>query len=329
VSDDDEAALLLRLAHDDDAFNRVEAGQELFLRALDVSIAAVQAGKAPVAPSAAFLSAVRAALVSSSDPGLLALALGVPGLDVIGDRLAWADYSSAHVAREGLVKALATSLESELQTVDARLSTELDGKPYVFAPGPVGQRSLRNVIVGYRARLNDRVVVEHLHRAACMNDTQAALALLVNTRAPERDVALSSFFSTWKDEALMIDKWFALQATATREGALDDVLALVDHAAFSRENPNRARSVIGTLGMGNPLLFHDASGRGYAFLAEQVRTIDAFNSQIAARFLVPLTRWRRQDPARQALMKAQLQHVLARPGCSPDVYEIATKALAD
>jgi aminopeptidase N len=329
VSDDDEAALLLRLAHDDDAFNRVEAGQELFLRALDVSIAAVQAGKGPVAPSTALVSAVRAALLSSSDPGLLALALGVPGLDVIGDRLAWADYSSAHIAREGLVKALATALESDLHEVDARLSTELDGKPYVFAPGPVGQRSLRNVIVGYRARLNDRVVVEHLQRAACMNDTQAALALLVNTRAPERDAALSSFLSTWKDEALMIDKWFALQATATRKGALDDVLALVEHAAFSRENPNRARSVIGTLGMGNPLLFHEASGRGYAFLAEQVRTIDAFNSQIAARFLVPLTRWRRQDPARQALMKAQLQHVLARPGCSPDVYEIATKALAD
>ena len=168
----------------------------------------------------------------------------------------------------------------------------------------------------------------HLQRASCMNDTQAAMALLVNTRGEQRDTALAAFFAKWKDEALMIDKWFGVQAGATRDGSLDDVIALSKHAAFSLENPNRARSVIAAFGMANPLHFHDASGRGFSFLADQVMAIDAFNPQIAARFLVPLTRWRRQDEARQALMKKQIERVLARPGVSKDVFEIATKALA-
>ena len=328
TTDDDEAALLFRLAHDDDAFNRVEAGQELFLRALTASVASLQNGGAVVEPSKALLDAVRAALTSRSDPGLLALALGVPGIDVIGDRLAWADYTNAFHAREALVTSVAVSLDDVLGSVDAALSAGLDGKPYEFAPGPVGERSLRNTVVGYRARLSDEHVFAHLARATCMNDTQAAMALLVNTRGEQRDTALSAFFAKWKDEALMIDKWFGVQAGASRDGSLDDVMALSKHEAFSLENPNRARSVIGAFGMGNPLHFHDASGRGFTFLADQVMAIDAFNPQIAARFLVPLTRWRRQDEARQTLMKTEIQRVLARAGVSKDVFEIATKALA-
>ncbi|HEY1097991.1 MAG TPA: aminopeptidase N [Myxococcota bacterium] len=328
VTDDDEAALLFRLAHDDDAFNRVEAGQELFLRTLDASIAAVQTGKGPTAPSSSLLDAVRTAITSDADPALLALAVSVPGLDVIGDRLAWADYASAHVAREALITAIAKALDADLAGIDARLSRDLDGAAYEFAPGPVGARSLRNVVVAYRARLNDEHVFKHLARATCMNDVQAAMAMVVNTRGEQREQALSAFFDKWKDEALLIDKWFGVQAGATRDGSLDDVIALSKHPAFSLENPNRARSVIGAFGMGNPLHFHDKSGRGYRFLADHVIAIDAFNPQIAARFLVPLTRWRRQDEPRQLLMKTELERVLARPGVSKDVYEIASKALA-
>ena len=328
TTDDDEAALLFRLAHDDDAFNRVEAGQELMLRVLEANVASLQKGGAVVAPGAALIAAMRTALTSSSDPGLLALALGVPGIDVIADRLAWADYTNAYTAREGLITSIAKALDDVLASVDAILSKDLDGAAYEFAPGPVGARSLRNVIVGYRARLSDAHVFAHLQRASCMNDTQAAMALLVNTRGEQRDTALAAFFAKWKDEALMIDKWFGVQAGATRDGSLDDVIALSKHAAFSLENPNRARSVIAAFGMANPLHFHDASGRGFSFLADQVMAIDAFNPQIAARFLVPLTRWRRQDEARQALMKKQIERVLARPGVSKDVFEIATKALA-
>ncbi len=333
-TDDDERALLFRLAHDDDAFNRVEAGQELFLRHLFASIAAIQGGKEPIAPSAQLVDAVRTALATAltpeGDPALLALALSVPGIDVIGDRLAWADYASAHHAREHLVTALATALLPLITSVDAHLSKSLDGVAYRFAPDDVGRRSLRNVMVAWRARLADgeAQVLAHLRRAGSMTDTQAAYSLLSATTSAARDEAFKSFYAQWKGEALMVDKWFALQATSTRPQALDDVMTLMKHEAFTLENPNRARSLIAALGMSNPLRFHEASGRGYAFLGEQVRALDVFNPQIAARMLTPLTRWKRQDPPRQALMKQELQRILDREGCSKDVYEIATKSLA-
>lgn len=332
-TDDDERALLFRLAHDDDAFNRVEAGQELFLRHLLANVATIQSGKAPAAPSAQLVDAVKTALstaLTGGDPALLALALSVPGLDVIGDRLPWADYSSAYQAREHLVTALATALSGLIGEVDAHLSKTLDGAAYRFAADDVGRRSLRNVMVAWRSRLPDgeKHVLAHHQRAGSMTDTQSALALLSNTTGKARDEAFANFYAKWKGEALMVDKWFALQAMSTRPTTLDDVVALTKHEAFTLENPNRARSIIAAFAMSNPLRFHEASGRGYMFLGDLVRTIDAFNPQIAARMMTPLTRWRRQDAARQTLMKQQLQRILDREGCSKDVYEIATKSLA-
>jgi aminopeptidase N len=331
TTDDDEANLLFRLAHDDDAFNRVEAGQELFLRHLEQGVARVQAQQEPQAPSSALVAAVRTTLAQALTPGadhaLLALALSVPGLDVTGDRLPWADYASAHAVREALVVALARELAPLLADVDLALSRELDGRPYAFEPRAVGLRSLRNLVVSWRARTNDEHAHAHLQRASCMTDVQTALALLAVARGPRREAAFNDFYARWKHEALMIDKWFLLQAQSTRAGVLDDVTGLLSHEAFSLKNPNRARSLVSAFAMGNPLHFHDASGRGYAFLADQVTALDAFNPQIAARFLVPLTRWRRQDPPRQELMKAQLRRVLERSGCSRDAYEIASKSL--
>ena len=332
TTDDDEANLLFRLAHDDDAFNRVEAGQELYLRHLELGVVRVQEKQEPLPPSSALVDAVKTALSSSLLPGadhaLLALALSVPGLDVTGDRLPWADYAAAHAVRESLVTALARQLAPLLADVDAALSRELDGRPYAFEPRAVGLRSLRNLIVSWRSRLDDEHAYAHLQRAGCMTDVQTALALLAQARGARREAAFNDFYARWKGEALMIDKWFLLQAQSTRAGAIDDVTGLLSHEAFSLKNPNRARSLVSAFAMGNPLHFHDASGRGFAFLAEQVMALDAFNPQIAARFLAPLTRWRRQDPPRQELMKAQLRRILERAGCSRDVFEIAGKALA-
>jgi aminopeptidase N len=347
ITDDDDHALLFRLAHDDDAYNRVEAGQELFVRHLEAdarrrraeesqgtSAASTSSSSAASSPSAALVEAVRATLGSALLPGadhaLIALSLSVPGLDVLGDRLPWADYECAHLARESLMTALATSLSSLIAEVDAHLSQHLDHAPYRFVPEDIGRRSLRNLMVSFQGRLPDGEarLLGHLRRASSMTDTQAALGLLAHTSGTARDEAFAAFFAHWKNEALMIDKWFALQAMSMREAALDDVVRLAAHEAFTLENPNRARSVLVSLGMSNPLRFHDASGRGYRFLAEQVMKLDAFNPQIAARLTTPLTRWGRQDAARQVVMKAELQRLLDRPGCSKDVFEIASKALA-
>ena len=328
TTDDDEAALLFRLAHDDDAFNRSEAGQELYLRHLLRSVELVQAGSAPLPPSAALLSAVETAMTSSSDPSLLALALSPPGLDVVGDRLPWADYASAHVAREDLITKLATALSPTLTKVEAQTTAALGAGDYEFTPKAVGLRSLRNLVVALLSRIDAGIAEKHLKRAKDMTDTQMALALLAQTEGKAHDDAFAAFFDKWHSEALVIDKWFALQAQSTRKSALDDVTKLLAHKDFSMENPNRVRAVVGAFGSGNPVHFHDASGRGYALLGERVRILDGFNPQIAARMLTPLTRWKRQNPARQALMKKELEAVLARDGVSRDVREIATKALA-
>lgn len=332
TTDDNEASLRFRLAYDDDPFNRVEAGQELYLRELELGVDGVHEGREPWPPSPELIEALKTALASSLLPGadhaLLALALSLPGLDVVGDRLGWADYTAAHRVREGLVTTLARAMAPLLAEVDAALSRELDGRPYAFEPRAVGLRSLRNLIVSWRSRLDEEHAYAHLQRASCMTDVQTALALVALSRGPRREAAFADFYARWRGEALMIDKWFTLQAQSTRAGAIDDVTGLLSHEAFSLKNPNRARALVSAFAMGNPLHFHDASGRGYAFLGEQVRALDAFNPQIAARFLTPLTRWRRQDAPRQEQMKSELRRVLERPACSRDVFEIASKALA-
>jgi aminopeptidase N len=339
-TDDDDDALRFRLAFDFDAYNRAEAAQELFSRHLVQGVRALQEGRALQAPSAAFVESVATAFQTATkgdgaggagDPALLALALSVPTIDTVCDRLPWADYTSAYAAREHLIGALATALQPILDDVFGEMSRRLDDHPYRFHPDDTGARALRNLIVGYKARLPDgaQTVLAHRARASNMTDLLASLSLLANHSGADRDAVIAETFDAWRNEALLVDKWFVLQAMSTRPEALDDVERLLVHPSFSLENPNRARSLIVALGMSNPLRFHDASGRGYQIVADAVMKLDAFNPQVAARVLTPLTRWRRQDAPRQALMTAQLRRILGREGVSKDAFEICTKALAD
>jgi aminopeptidase N len=325
-----EADLLVRLAHDDDAFNRSEAGQQLLMANLVRGVEQIQSGQIPSPPSAALVAActqaLHDALENKADPALVALTLSVPGIDVIGQRLPWADYTAAHQAREALITSLSQSMSAGWQSVEQQLTSLLSGQAYVFAPQPVAQRSLRNVAMAYLSRTDVTAAHRHLQRATCLTDVQAALALLAHSDDAQRQPELDAFYARWSSEALMVDKWFAMQSQSTRSAAFDDVKRLLAHPAFTLENPNRARSVVSAFAMGNPLHFHHASGRGYQLLADQIVALDAFNPQIAARLLLPLTQWRRQDPSRQAMMKVQLERVLSRPA-STDVAEIATKAL--
>jgi aminopeptidase N len=127
---------------------------------------------------------------------------------------------------------------------------------------------------------------------------------------------------------LVVDKWFALQARSSLPGTIDAVKTLTKHPAFSRSNPNRLRALVGTFSQANPLHFHAASGAGYAFLADEVLTLDPDNPQVAARMVQALGNWRRYDASRQALMKAQLQRVHDTPGLSTNTFEMVSKSLA-
>ena len=162
-----------------------------------------------------------------------------------------------------------------------------------------------------------------------MTDVIAALGLLANTDCAEREQALEAFYERWKDDPLVLDKWFAVQATSKLPETLEQVKALKAHPAFSIKNPNKVRSLIGAFCSANQVGFHAVDGAGYAFLVGNVLELDSLNPQVAARMLRLMSRWRRYDPARRKLMQTQLQHILAVEGISKDVYEIASKSLEE
>jgi aminopeptidase N len=141
------------------------------------------------------------------------------------------------------------------------------------------------------------------------------------------DRALDHFYDRWKDEPLVIDKWFAIQAANPAPDALERVRGLMKHPAFDAKNPNRLRAVVSSFTSGNPSRFHDPSGAGYTFLADQILAVDGFNPTVAARLLEPLGAWRRYKPALAELMLAQLRRIAATPGLSKNVHELAAKAI--
>jgi aminopeptidase N len=160
-----------------------------------------------------------------------------------------------------------------------------------------------------------------------MTDVLAALAVLVDIDCPQRAEALEAFYRRWTDDPLVIDKWFALQARSSLPGTIAAVRALATHPAFTRANPNRVRALVGAFSQANPVHFHAGSGDGYDFLAAEVLALDPANPTTAARLVQPLGQWRRHDPARQGLMRAALDRILASSGLSPNTYEIIAKSL--
>ena len=160
-----------------------------------------------------------------------------------------------------------------------------------------------------------------------MTDELGALSVLSHIDRPERAEAMAEFYDKWRNDALAVDKWFALQAMSERKGAIEDVKQLLTHPAYDRRNPNKVRALVGAFCFNNPTGFHDASGAGYEFLADRVLELDPMNPQVSARLAGALGRWRKYDPARQTLMKAALERIVASPNLSKDVYEIVSKSL--
>ena len=160
-----------------------------------------------------------------------------------------------------------------------------------------------------------------------MTDQIAALANIVNHPHPAKNRCLANFYQKWQSEALVIDKWFAIQSSSPMPDAFATVISLTGHPAFDLATPNRVRAVIGSFTQANPTHFHAINGQGYEFLANHVITLDLLNPQVASRMLGPLTSWRRFDPTRQDLMKTQLERVINCSAISRDVYEVASKSL--
>ena len=314
---------LERLAQTDtDPFARYEAMQELMMTAL---IAGAQGAGPDAEP---VIRAIAATLSSNAlDPAFKGEAILLPSESLIADRMDVVDPDAIHAARERLRSKIGATLSGELHA--AHRSDGAAG--HDLSPRAKGIRRLRTVALSLIAAADEpkaaALAKAQFDAADNMTDRQGALGVLVSLDAPEREAALEAFYERFHDDALVLDKWFALQAAAQRPDTLDEVLNLASHADFVMTNPNRLRSLAGTFGA-NHWVFHSADGRGYAFLADMVIAADKLNPQIAARLVPPFGRWRRFEPRRAELMRQALERIVATPGLSKDVFEQASKSLA-
>ncbi|MGD2020138.1 MAG: aminopeptidase N [Thiohalocapsa sp.] len=325
-----DAQLTFLMAHDSDGFNRWDAAQSLSVRLL-LELVAEPGTPVPEA----YLDAVRGALAQDgpdADRALLAEVLTLPSESYLGDQMTVVDVDGIHRARERLAAAFGEQLRDDLL---AALERNQEPREYDLSPAAMGRRALRNCALGYLMRAPTPEIVDRcraqFEAGHNMTDVIAALRCLLDAD-PEHvgdagDAALAVFFERWSDDALVLDKWFALQAQSSRPDTLMRVEALLEHPKFSLTNPNRVRSLIGAFAVGNPLRFHAVDGAGYRFLADRILELDPLNPQIASRLLYPMTRWRRYDDIRQALMRAQLERILEVEGLSNDVYEVVSKSL--
>jgi aminopeptidase N len=322
----DELAFLL--SYDSDTFSRWEAGQLLSGQIIIELIADVQQGRT-LQLDPIIIAAFKQVLSQSwDDLSYCSLLLGLPSESYLAEQMQVVDVEAIHTAREFVVLTLAEHLQTELEGLYISNHRDESGQ---FDAGAIGRRRIKNVCLSFLSRLDDEKIqhwsAQQFSTANNMTDQIAALANIVNYPHPAKDECLAQFYQKWQLEALVIDKWFAIQSSSPMPDAFATVISLTGHPAFNLSTPNRVRAVIGSFSQANPLHFHAINGQGYEFLANHVIALDILNPQVASRMLGPLTSWRRFDETRQSLMKTQLERVMNCPAISRDVYEVASKSL--
>jgi aminopeptidase N len=308
-------------AHDDDPFARYEAMQQLML---DTLVASVANG---TGDHEAVIDAVRNTLTDARlDRAFVAEAVLLPSDSFIGDQMAVVEPEAIFRARDALRQDLGKALAAEWRAAyEGSLANRFE-----YSPAAKGARRLKTVSLGYIAASGaadaDQLAFGQFSGADNMTDRQGALTTLVNGASPLRDEAIEAFYRRYQGNGLVLDKWFQTQALSTREDTAEIVERLVAHPDFTLSNPNRARALVGAFSV-NQRAFHDVSGRGYRFVADQLIALDRLNPQTAAKLVPPLGRWKRFDEGRAAKMRAELERIVATPGLSKDMFEQASKSL--
>jgi aminopeptidase N len=332
-----DADQLLLLARDSDAFNRWEASQRLALnRALAFIHSGADAAQIPVLDDA-FIHAMREVLRHPElDAAFKELALTLPSENYIAEQLEVVDPQQIHAVREAMRRQLATALLADWQW-----AYEQHRVLGAYSPdaASVGRRALSGMaltMLCIAARLEGDAVwpgkaYQAFKDAHNMTDRFNALSALVVSGHDLAKAALAHFHALFKNEALVIDKWFALQAGAPDHGGqvLPSVRSLMQHPDFTLLNPNRARSLIFSYCSANPGGFHRADAAGYVFWSERVIELDAINPQVAARLARAMDRWRKLAPTYREAAQLAIQRVAAKVDLSNDVREVVTRALAD
>ena len=325
LTDDD---CLFLMAHDRDEFSRWEAAQRLAVNMILQFVAAKDKSNQWSVPES-FVNAYRALLsATDTDLAFIAQMLSLPDENYLSEFVRPIDPDAIHAASRFLRRELAQRLRAEWTECYRRLHRL---EPYSATAEAVARRRLKNVCLGYLVELAEPQIlawcVEQYRGANNMTDALAAMMCLANTACPERPVLLREFYERWKDDGLVMDKWLTLQSTSRLPQALDDVLRLQQDPVYNSKNPNKVRALVGGFCHANPVNFHRADGRGYAFLADQVLALDPVNPQVAARLVSAFNLYRKYDAARQALARTQMERIAQTPNLSRDVLEIVTAGL--
>ena len=327
LSADDLAFLA---AHDSDPFNRWQAVQTISMRLLVDNVAALRSGRVPRVDDQLIEALARIVADPALEPAFIALTLIPPGEGDIAREIGRdIDPDLIFRARSVFRSTAGERLRASLTTVYDQMHVAGGYSP---DPASAGRRALRNVAADLLAATGQPADIARASRqygtADNMTDRMAALATLCLHDTPERQQALDNFYMRYASDALVVDKWFALQATIPQLETLEKVRGLTTHPAFSLANPNRIRALIGAFAQGNATQFNRADGAGYNFIADTVLALDAKNPQVSARLATAFRTWRTLEPGRRAKAEAALIRMKSKPGISRDLADIAERALA-
>ena len=325
-SDDD---LLLLLAHDSDAFTRWEAAQTLYRRAVAANLAALSDG-VELPKHEKLLAAVEKVISDDLlDNAFKALLLGVPSEAELWDGAENIDPLRYHQAREALLDTLAVHFLPKWHELN-RQAAKQENQSYEYSPEAAGWRTLRNVCRAFVLRADpahiETVAEKYGEMAQNMTHEWGILSAVNGNESDTRNRLLAQFADKFSDDALVMDKYFALVGSSRRSDTLQQVQTALQHPKFSLENPNKARSLIGSFSRNVPH-FHAEDGSGYRFIADKVIEIDRFNPQVAARLVQAFNLCNKLEPHRKNLVKQELQRIRAQEGLSKDVGEIIGKIL--
>ncbi len=317
-------------ARDDDPFARYEAMQELSVSHLVAAASGELNADKRAEGEAAMVDAMRAILTDEAlEDTMRGELMMLPSETYLFEAMATgerkADPGAIHAQREALKATLGTELKGELEAV----YTRCDAVPFADPAGVGARKVATQVLVLMAASDPDAaapIAARQFDRADNMTDRQGALMVLCGLESPLREDRLKAFYERYDDNALVVDKWFTLQALSLHPHVLDHVRALAEHPDFTISNPNRVRSLYMAFA-GNPQGFHAADGSGYRLIADVILALDPLNPQTAARFVSPLGRWRRIEPTRAALMKSELERIAVAEGLSRDTFEQVTRSL--
>jgi len=328
----DNKQLAFLVANDSDEFNRWNCAQQLGLNLMLSLIADHQKQKTLIL-DAFYIEMLHQILLDESlDNALTARILTLPSEDYLAQNMAIVDIDAIHHVRDFCRQTIVSELMDDFVSV----YKDCEHEEYILSPVAMGLRSLRNVCLSYmmcnqseteKARAVELAQHQYTH-ANNMTDQISALRCLTHHTIDEGKKVLDAFYQQWKDDTLVIDKWFTVQATMAGNHAFQKIQSLLDHGDFDLTVPNRVRALVGAFSQSNAVEFHHLSGQGYQLLSDIVIKLNATNPQIAARLVLPLIQWKKLDPERQLMMKAQLQLISETPNLVKDLYEITEKGLA-